>query len=269
MPVTRIPWDVLPLGARRAVEQRIGPIVRAETASAGVNSGIAATVRTADSVLFVKGVPTGHPQARTQQREADINPHLPASCPRLLFHVQAAGWDLIGYEHIVGRHADYTPGSPDLPLVARALAELQNIRCPGTGLKRAEQRWALYAGPEGVDQLAGDTLLHTDLAPHNVLVASRAHLIDWAWPTRGAAWIDPAVLILRLMEAGHTASAADAWAREHIASWRTAPHAAVLAFSEANAATWDEIARNDPQRWKKEMGRHAHDWVTYWRERAL
>ena len=268
MPVTRIHWDALPPGARHAVEQHVGRILHAKTASAGANSGIAATVHTADSTLFVKGVPTDHPQARTQQREAAINAHLPPASPRLLCHVQAAGWDLIGYEHLIGRHADYAPGSPDLPLVAAALVELQNTPCPDIELKRAEQRWAPYAGPAGVEQLAGDTLLHTDLAPHNVLVTDRAHLIDWAWPTRGAAWIDPAVLILRLMEAGHTAPAADAWTREHIPSWTSAPRSAVLAFSEANARTWDEIARNDPQDWKKDMSRYAHDWVTYWRARA-
>ncbi|MGR6969007.1 hypothetical protein ACU639_05250 [Streptomyces cynarae] len=75
------------------------------------------------------------------------------------------------------------------------------------------------------------------------------------------------MLILRLMEAGHPAAAADAWAREHIASWRTAPHAGVPAFSQANAAAWDEIARSDPQGWKKGMSRNAHDWVTFWGDR--
>lgn len=268
MPVDRIHWDDLPLDARHAAEEQTGPILHAETAAAGANSGIAATVHTADSVLFVKGVPVDHPQARTQQREAEINPYLPASCPRLLWHVQAAGWDLIGYERIVGRHADYAPGSPDLPLVARALVDLQNTPCPPIELKLAEQRWSGYAGPAGVEQLAGDTLLHTDLAPHNMLMTDRAHLIDWAWPTRGAAWIDPAVLILRLMESGHTAEAADAWARGQFPSWAAAPHASISAFSEANARTWDEIARHDPQDWKKHMGRLAHDWMTYWRTRA-
>lgn len=268
MPVDRIHWDDLPLAARDAVEQRTGPVLRADTAEAGANSGIAATVHTAAATLFVKGLPLAHPQARTQQREAAINLYLPPSCPRLLWHVQVAGWDLIGYEHLVGRHADYAPGSPDLPLVARALVELQNTPCPDIVLKRAEDRWSGYAGPAGVEQLVGDTMLHTDLAPHNMLVTDRAHLIDWAWPTRGAAWIDPAVLVLRLMEAGHTAQAADAWAREQFPSWAAAPHASVAAFSEANARTWDEIARHDPQDWKKHMGRLAHDWVTYWRAHA-
>ncbi|MHA5050030.1 aminoglycoside phosphotransferase [Streptomyces sp. SD15] len=265
MPVARIHWTDLPPAARAAVEAHTGAILSAETAQAGANSGIAATVRTAGAILFVKGVPTDHPQARTQQREAAINPHLPPSCPRLLWHVQAAGWDLIGYEHLVGRHTDYTPGSPDLPPVARAVVELQNTPCPDIELKCAEDRWGGYAGPAGVEQLVGDTLLHTDLAPHNVLMTDRAHLIDWAWPTRGAAWIDPAVLILRLMEAGHSAAGADAWARASFASWVSAPHTAVAVFADANAAAWDEIARNDRQDWKKNMARHAHDWVIYWR----
>ncbi|MFE1854121.1 aminoglycoside phosphotransferase [Streptomyces sp. NPDC059489] len=269
MSVTRIHWTGLPAAARAAVEAHTGPVVRADTASAGVNSGIAATVTTATATLFVKGVPAGHPQVRTQRREAAINPYLPAASPRMLWHVQAGGWDLIGYQRLTGRHADYTPGSPDLPLVAHAVNELQDTPCPDIELKRAEQRWASYAGSSDASTLAGNTLLHTDLAPHNVLVNDRAHIIDWAWPTRGAAWIDPAVLILRLMEAGHTARAADEWACEHIPSWQPAPHLDVLAFSRANAAAWDEIARNDPQGWKKEMSRHAHDWVTFWSDRSV
>jgi hypothetical protein len=39
----------------------------------------------------------------------------------------------------------------------------------------------------------------------------------------------------------------------------------VTVFSAANANAWDEIAHSDPQDWKKNMARHAHDWVTYWR----
>ncbi len=67
------------------------------------------------------------------------------------------------------------------------------------------------------------------------------------------------------MEAGHTSRAADEWACEHIPSWAVAPRISVASFSVANARTWDEIARNSPQPWKKNMARCANDWVTYWR----
>ncbi|WP_328917939.1 MULTISPECIES: aminoglycoside phosphotransferase [unclassified Streptomyces] len=259
----RVRWDDLPLAARAAVEARTGLVRGTVTASGGVNSGIAATVHAEGGSVFVKGVPADHPQVRTQQREADVNPYLPAACPRMLWHLRAGGWDLIGYERLDGRHADYAPGSPDLPLVADALAELQATACPDLAvLRSATQRWAAHAGG-AAEQFAGDALLHTDLAPDNLLINDRAHLVDWAWPTRGAAWIDPAVLVLRLMAAGHTAPEADDWARR-FPSWADAPRAAVTAFSLANAQLWDEIARADPRSWKKDMARCAHDWVTYW-----
>ncbi|MFE9645334.1 aminoglycoside phosphotransferase [Streptomyces sp. NPDC006365] len=268
MPMPRIDWHDLPASTRAAVEQHTGAVLEASTARAGMNSGIAATLHTTDATLFVKGIPTDHAQARHQELEAAINPHLPNASPRLLWRVQTGGWDLLGYERIEGRHADYTPGSLDLPLVADALVELQQTPCPDLPIKKAEQRWSSYAGPAGVEQLAGDTLLHTDFAWDNILITDRAHIIDWAWPTLGAAWIDPAVFILRLMDAGHTAPDADACARQ-IPSWRTARRDAVTAFSEANARLWDEIANEDPQTWKKGMARHAHDWVTYWRARPV
>ncbi|MGW7052987.1 aminoglycoside phosphotransferase [Streptomyces sp. NPDC054887] len=263
--IERTDFRSLPASVRAAVEAHTGPILSATTAEAGINSGIATTLTTRTRRVFVKGAPVDHPQIRAQRREAAVAAHLPPSSPSLLWHVQAERWDLLGYEHIGGRHADYKPGSPDLELVADAVAELQETPCPQLDLKRAEQRWGVYAGVEGAGALAGDTLLHTDLAPHNVLIAHRAHLIDWAWPTRGAAWIDPAVLILRLMEAGHSAREADEWACR-FPSWCEAPYEAVHQFSTANANAWDEIARNDHGQhpWKKVMAAHAHDWQTYW-----
>ncbi|WP_106977132.1 aminoglycoside phosphotransferase [Streptomyces sp. NRRL S-920] len=247
----------LPLEARQAIADKAGPVHAARTADGGLNSGIAAFLDTDQGPVFVKGIPTGHSQAPAQRREAAINPHLPRACPRLYWHIETAGWDLLGYEVLPGRHADYSTCSPDLSLVAGALAELQNTTVPPDLLiKAAEQRWAAYAPPGTAALFAGDTLLHTDLAPHNVIVDDRAHIIDWAWPTRGAAWIDPAILILRLLEAGHTLVEADAFANR-FASWRTAPAEAKEAFAAANAATWREIARADAAPWKAVMAAHA------------
>ncbi|MEU4038516.1 hypothetical protein [Streptomyces collinus] len=148
-------------------------------------------------------------------------------------------------------------------MVIDAVQELQEITAPADmAIKAADQRWAMYALPGTADLLAGHTLLHTDLAPHNVLVDNRAHLVDWAWPTRGAARIDPAVLILRLLEAGHLLTSADSIARQ-FPSWRNAPGPAVQAFTTANAAAWAEIARADSALWKAAMGRHATAFETW------
>jgi diadenosine tetraphosphate (Ap4A) HIT family hydrolase len=77
-----------------------------------------------------------------------------------------------------------------------------------------------------------------------------------AWPTRGAAWIDPAILILQLLEAGHTLTDADVFGRR-FPSWRTAPAEAKEAFAAANAAARKEIARADTAPWKAAMAGHA------------
>ncbi|MFD9097818.1 aminoglycoside phosphotransferase [Streptomyces collinus] len=253
----------LPPEARQVIADKTGPVRAARTAEGGLNSGVAAFIDTDDGPVFVKGIPSDHPQAPAQRREAAIAPHLPRPCPRLYWHIETAGWDLLGYEVLQGRHADYAPGSTDLPMVVDAVQELQEITAPADiAIKAAEQRWAMYAPPGTADLLAGYTLLHTDLAPHNVLIDNRAHLIDWAWPTRGAAWIDPAVLILRLLEAGHSLTSADSVARQ-FPSWRNAPGSAVQAFTAANAAAWAEIARADSAPWKAAMARHASAFETW------
>lgn len=138
--------------------------------------------------MFIKGVSADHPQIRTQQREADINLHLSATCPRLPWRVRVSGWDLLGFELLAGRTADFAPGSADLPKVVAALHTLTHTPCPDLPLKRVDQRWAAYAYSDALPLLDGDHLLHTDMAPHNILIADHAHLIDWAWPNRGPAW---------------------------------------------------------------------------------
>jgi hypothetical protein len=262
MSMPRVRWDELPTRARAAIIERTGPVRKVETVPGGANSGFAARVHTASDVTFVKGVPTSHVQLPSQLREVAINPYLPPASPKLRWNVRAGGWDLLGYECVLARHADYAPGSRDLPLVAAALAELQAIESPPLAqVKNAVHRWAAQLGHQA-DGLAGTTLLHTDLAPHNVLIIDRAHLIDWAWPTRGAAWIDPALLVPHLMEAGHTAYDADQWARR-FPSWAAAPRSGVNAFVSANARVWAEIAAQDPQPWKARMAQLTAHWAHF------
>ena len=131
-------------------------------------------------------------------------------------------------------------------------------------MKRAEQRWAAYVNDDtDLGLLAGTTLLHTDFNPLNVLLTVDATwIIDWAWPTRGAAFIDPACFLLRLMPGGHTAAQAEAWAAQ-FTSWRTTPHEAINVFAVACARLYDEIACDDPQPWKKRFAAVAQDWAEY------
>lgn len=122
--ITRITWPDLPAAVRTAIHQHTGHIDEAVPVQAGLNSGLAAILHTSTGRVFIKGIPADHPQSRTQQREADINPYVAPVAPRLLWRTIAAGWDVLGFEHIDGHHADLAPGSPDLPKLADALTEL-------------------------------------------------------------------------------------------------------------------------------------------------
>ncbi|MFD4771397.1 aminoglycoside phosphotransferase [Streptomyces niveus] len=261
MPAPSITFDGLPSGARSAIEAETGPILEIENISTGLNSSLSALVHTTGGVVFLKGLRADHRWVWTQQREADINPYVTPLAPRLLFHVVAYDWDVLGFETIDGHHADYSPGSPDLPKVTEALRELSSLPCPEIELRQAEQRLAGYvADPDDAEAFAGNALLHTDWNNHNVLIThDRAHLVDWGWATRGAAWLDPAHLIIWLIAAGHTPPAAE----ESVAilpAWTSAPPRAVDAFANASANLWDEIAGPTPDDWTMTLRDAARLW---------
>lgn len=190
-----IDWENLDEGLRRAIEARTGRVRQVRTISAGHCSQLALSLRTGHGGLFLKGLPERDPGTVRQRREAMINCHVLPLAPRLMWHDTLAGWNLLAFEYIPGaRHASYRPGSPDLPDVVAAINRLTRIPCPGLPVKEAPQRWGPYVDdPADARLFDGDRLLHTDFNPLNVLMApGRTWVIDWAWPTRGAAFIDPA-----------------------------------------------------------------------------
>lgn len=173
-----------------------------------------------------------------------INPHVLSLAPQLRWQVEGAGWNLLAFAYIPGaRHADYSPGSPDLPALVQVINRLQQIPCPDLPVKRAEQRWAAYVDDDAdLGLLTGTTLLHTDFNPLNVLMTVNGPWVtDWAWPTRGTAFIDPACFLLRLMLGGHPAAEAEGWARR-CGSWGKTPDEAINVFAIACARLYDEIA---------------------------
>lgn len=264
--ITRTTWPDLPEAVRTAVRHRTGPIDEVAPVQAGLNAGLAATLHTGREPVFIKAIPTDNSQAATQQREADINPYVAPVAPRLLWRITTAGWDILGFEHIDGRHADLAPGSPDLPKIAEALTRLHTIAVTDVPLRRFEDRWTDHLGSTADrTYLSGNALLHTDLNPGNILItADAARITDWAWPTRGPSWIDPACLALWLIHAGHTPPQAEAWIR-HLPACATLDEAALDMFTAANARLWTEIADNDPSSWKQAIAARAQYW---WHDRT-
>jgi hypothetical protein len=117
--VTGFHWRQLPARARTAVEARAGPVERAVSIQAGSVAGLTAILHTDSGEVFCKATHETHRLAWLHRREAELNPHLPAFVPRLRWHVEAAGWILLGFDRARGRHLDVTPGSPDLLRLAR------------------------------------------------------------------------------------------------------------------------------------------------------
>jgi hypothetical protein len=261
---TRCQFQDLPDAARHAVEKQIGPVKACRSPEGGTSPGVAALLVTEDGTVFMKGVPAESREFVHQARECAASPYVPAASPRLLWYVKAGGWSLVGYEALDGVPPDYRD-SEDLTLVLKAISEVQEVTPPADPgvLLTADRRWEKYADPERAHLFAGGTLLHTDLGPDNVLISSdRAHLVDWAWATRGAGFIDPYLFALQLVAAGHQPADAVTWARR-LSSWREAPTESLEAFAVAVTRMWREIAHEDPREWKLSMAGRAAELRTY------
>lgn len=264
---TRIAWSDLPRPVIRAIEARTGHVTDVRTADAGQNSPVAAIIDTADGKVFVKGMPSGHRRVITQAREAAVAPLVTDISPGLLWHLDEAGWNVLGYEYAPGRHADYAPGSPDLDRLVQLMDALSEVKVPVDHgpFKRAEDRWKPYLDdPASASAFAGPVLTHSDWAPDNVLVSpARAWLIDWAWPTLGAAWTDPACWVLRLMASGgQTAPQAERQA-SRLPAFQAADPAHIDLFAAANVRLWNEIAQSARTTWTAKMAQAARVWSTY------
>lgn len=241
----RLPWHELPPSVRAAVESRTGPILRVRSVNTGMTSDVVAVLETSSGRTFCKGAATGNPMGWMHRNEARINPHLPAQMPRLRWQVENDGWLLLGFDYVEGRHPDLSPGSPDLPSVAAALNAMAMALtpCPEVKVQAAGTRWADWISPELID---GDTLVHTDVTPFNFLIhGSGATVVDWSMPCQGAAWIDTALMIVRLVRAGHRPEEAEGWARS-IAAMSTGRPESVDAFAAGIAALSRERQRQRP-----------------------
>lgn len=266
MAAKRIQWEDLPGPLKDAITARTGPITAGRAVTDGQNSPLAAVIETRDGKTFVKGLPSGHRLVITQAREAAAAPLAKGISPELLWQFDEAGWNVLGFEHIEGRSADYSPGSPDIDLVTGLMEALSAIDIPaGPGpWKRIETRLRTYVDdPADALIFAGQSLTHTDWMPDNVLISNgRAWLVDWAWATPGASWTDPASWLLRIMARGHTAEQAEAYA-SRLPAYATADPAHVTAFARVSVRIWDEIERDNPIPWAKTMARTARAWAEH------
>ena len=245
-----------------------GDLADVQPTSRGFSSDLTALVTGEDKAWFVKVV-ANRPGGRRDSlvREGTINPHVQPIAPAVRWRAENSEWLALGFDVVDGRHADFEPGSPDLPAVVDVLNRIAAVPLPDVAADWPETRWDRHT--DRPDLFRGDALLYTDIHPSNILIGDKAvWAVDWAWPTRGAAFIDPAVLALQLVAAGHTPDAAEAWAAG-CPAWTSADATAVTEFAAANARMYEQLADRRPDAsWLREMASAAQHWATYRRGHA-
>lgn len=250
----RIDWTELPEAVTKEVADRTGG-THITPATTGDHAEIAATVTGTNGKVFVKAAHTdfGVRSLRFELRvsEAVHGSHSPA----VQWHFEAAGWLVVGFEHCEGPHADLSPGSPDLDLLSDALVALGQTPAPDVALFSPNGRLG-FEHPA----MDGDTLVHTDLGPANLIVTPGGlRIVDWAMAAKAAPWVELAMLVPWLISAGNTTEQAEQWLARHPA-WKLTDPEVLDYFAAKNAQKWASKSAQTTAPWM----RHLADWTSQW-----
>jgi Ser/Thr protein kinase RdoA (MazF antagonist) len=232
----RIGWRDLPAHVQDAIAEILGsPVEEAVSQSGGFSPGTADRVLTTTGQrAFVKAVsPDQNPKsAEMARREAAINAALPgtAPAPRLLGTFDDGHWIVLVFEDVDGRHPRTPWEKSELDAAVRAVRDLSRSLTPSPlphGRTAAEtlttdfggwsriaadppadlEPWLLprldeLAGiaARGLASLTGDTLVHLDVRPDNMLItpAGDVLFVDWPHGCNGPDWLDLTLLALNV-----------------------------------------------------------------------
>lgn len=256
----------LPAEVRALVEAETGSIAEVVPAAKGDHADVACGLDTEAGWVFVKAArkPADRdgPEVMSLRREATVNPAVRAFGPRLRWQAETDRWLALGFDHVEGRRADFAPGSPDLDALVKIVHAIQDEPCPDVPVLSAERRWRKHAADPGA--FGGGGLLHTDLNEDNLIITEDgdAFVVDWAFATRGAAWLEPMMLMPWLIGAGHEPAEAEAWAAR-FPSWTQASADVLDAFTAGLATYWRDIAEARPEAWITHHSDRISRWAAY------
>lgn len=252
----------LPDELHTAIDEHTGPISAVVPAPVGNHADIASALETRQGRVFLKAARKledgDGPEVLSLRAEAAVNEHVTEFAPRLLWTAETDEWLALGFEYVQGRPADYTPGSQDLELLTDLIHTLQSTPCPDAVQRQIGRRWQQQTD---ISPFLGNTLLHADLNSGNLIVtSSRVYLVDWAFVSRGAPWLEPGLLAPWLILAGHTPHEIDAWF-QRFPSWAQADADEIDLFSKVFAAAWQ--ARTTTAEWAAGHAARAQRWADY------
>lgn len=253
----RIDWTSLPAAVTRELADRVGA-AHAVPATTGDHAEIAATVTGTEGTIFVKAAHTDF-GVRSLRFELGVSEVVSGShSPAVEWHFEAAGWLVVGFEHCEGPHADLSPESPDLDLLDNALTMLGQTPAPDVPLFSPKARLGFEHRAMG-----GDTLVHTDLGPANLIVTPHGlRIVDWAMATKAASWVELAMLTQWLISAGHTPKQAEKWLARHPA-WTLIDPKVLDYFATKNAEKWASKSAGSTAAWMHELAAWTSQWAAY------
>lgn len=228
----RLQWGALPLSIRTVIEGRLGGrVIAAGSCSGGFSPGMASRLTLDDGRrVFVKAMDgrAWPDQIDPYRAEAQVAASLPATvpAPRLLWSLEDDRWIVLAFDNIDGREPTQPWTRTELDRVLATVGQLSQPVTPSPiALSRAHPRlggWAELAGDrhrltrltaysawvadqlphlealeqEGLSTAQGDTLVHFDLYPHNILLtADRVLFVDWPHARLGAPFLDLVMLL--------------------------------------------------------------------------
>jgi hypothetical protein len=260
-------WNDVPPTVRDEIEATAGARIVAETPfPASAASEVMSVLELEDGArYFVKAtrVTDGPAVIARYRAEVYVARHLPRAmpAPRLAWALRDEDWGMVAF-HAVGGHLAGTPWDRDE--LDRVLAALETVASlPGAREARLGPAGPELAGlatgwrslrddpdpdlarivPWAVDRLdalveaergvlvacEGESFVHGDVrADTLVLTSSSVHLVDWAYASRGAAWLDLAMFLPSVVVQGVTgvvepvAVTADPARRAHGGAWAAA-----------------------------------------------
>ncbi len=225
--------------------------------------------------------------------------HLPAGlpAPRFLGTYDDGEWLALVFEDVEGREPSVPWRSDDLASVAEALHELGTALQPspwkdapsfaeinrdllGASMEEAAapapdldlwlRRYLGRAAAQEIDMaelVRGDALLHGDIRSDNLLLTpdGRTILVDWAWTSNGAPWLDLACFAIAVNAEG--GADADALVRHHPLTCGVPPSsidalllAIGLNFRRASRSTQPELIPG-ARAWQRSIADATLDWL--------
>ena len=251
---------------RALIRPHAGDVTEIQPTARGYSSDLTALVKCENGPIFVKAMRNRRGGRRASiLRERLINPFVQPISPAVRWCAQDDEWIVLGFEVVDGRRSHFDPGSPDLSTIVELLDRIGGVDLPEVSRGWLETRWDRFASDETEAMMfRGNALLHGDINPSNLLIGDRrSWAVDWSWPTHGAAFIDPACLVVQLVAAGHSADSAESWAAR-CQAWAGAETKAVDAFAAATVRMHRAFAERNPDAlWRRAMTAAAQTWADH------